>query len=752
MNLVTRSLSKFYELAAVDGSARGGGALIFHKRILIGRSDNCDLTILHSSVSAIHAVLEVSDQGGRIYDMNSRAGVRVNGAKVICQNIKIGDRVTFGSKEFIFKEYHKAKSLPPVLDALGPEGMASYEQRKTERVMPTPPPPIDDTYPPEAPAAPSYAGAEGPKRLPGEFGINPEHIITDDSGDGLPYISYPLAKDPKAEFSEYIFEDAGHVYPIFKWSIEKTAAEVVILHKDRIFSVDYLPPKKGVYHIKGFEQTGNGIEFPTLGRKESVPFLQVNGGQVTVEDSLGYRGVLISDQIQRPEDFKEKEIMTPTTLGPQDILKLEKGDLQIFVRNSESPPTIKAAPLFRRDNDSRKYFVMLSVLLLLFLGMFSTININKEIEKEKQPERVATILYNRKKVIYKKRRVSKPTPKKVVPKTIEKPKTTPRPTPKVAQAKPVKKPKPTPVKKEAPPKKVAKPKPVKKVAPPAPKRVVKKVTPKPKPVKKVTPKPKPVKRVAKKPKPVKKVARAKPTKRPTKRPAKTVGPPKKRVGSPRRTKTRRARTAQRKSRRPDNTSGHVDAYKPSNKFAGKLSRLMAKGGRVSGVQAERVGGGSVGISGGNLGGATGGVESAAVAKSVGSLQGAASGSLDQTRGTEGLVSKKGIAVAGIPSNTVVMGDYDASVVADILREHLPQFRYCYQKELDRANKVSGRIQLHFNIGASGRVAKAGVARSALPASVEGCVVNVLKGIKFPPPLGGGVVAIRQPMNFSSRSG
>ncbi|MEX1100023.1 MAG: AgmX/PglI C-terminal domain-containing protein, partial [Bacteriovoracaceae bacterium] len=99
---------------------------------------------------------------------------------------------------------------------------------------------------------------------------------------------------------------------------------------------------------------------------------------------------------------------------------------------------------------------------------------------------------------------------------------------------------------------------------------------------------------------------------------------------------------------------------------------------------------------------------------------------------------------------VVLGSMDPDVIRRILREHIPQFRYCYQKELDRANddQVSGTIGLLFTIGASGHVSKAGISnRSGLAGHVKNCVVRVLRGIQFPRPLGGGTVEVKQPFNF-----
>ena len=165
--------------------------------------------------------------------------------------------------------------------------------------------------------------------------------------------------------------------------------------------------------------------------------------------------------------------------------------------------------------------------------------------------------------------------------------------------------------------------------------------------------------------------------------------------------------------------------------------LLAKGGKVSGVKSEQISETNIGVSGAYLGGGVERIKKVSTSHNVARAEDVAVGKLDQNEGTQGLVDKKQVAMAGIPSQTVVLGNYDARLVADILRQHLPQFRYCYQQELDRENKVSGKVELHFNIGASGRVTKAGVAKSALPGAVDGCVIDVLKAIRFLPPWGVG---------------
>ena len=747
MEISTRLLSKCYELVPLKGSVKSTGLIIFHRRIIVGRGDSCDLVINSSSVSVIHAVIEISNDGGRIYDMKSDSGTRVNDKKILCQDIKIGDKISFGAQEFYFKEYEKAKDIPL------PIGSRNQNIEKDQDISSLSPP----VLPGKMPLFP---------RSSSHFEIDPRQIIKDNSSSDTPYISYPLSKDPNTEFSEYIFEDARDIYPIFKWSIDKMAAEVIIIHKDKIISVDYLSSKKESYFIKGLDRSSQDIEFPYLKKNESLPFIRVNDSGVSIENSLGFEGTLISDDLDKAENFLNRKVNFPVLLIRDEILKLQENDLQIFVRNSESPPQIKPAPIFRRHNDSKKYFIFLLVFMLAIAGALSRVVINKEIEKEKEPERLATIIYNKNKFVYKKKKIpqTKHDPKSVEKKKVE---VKPKPKPKrVAKPTPAPKPKPKRVAKPTPapkpkPKRVAKPTPAPK---PKPKRVAKPTPapkPKPKRVAKPTPAPKPKpKRVAKptpapkpKPKPV-----AKRTPAPKRRPSPSKNPiVAKKSGSvvrktrPKSTKPPRATRSSRKSRRSISPSkGHVEAYRPSNKFSGSLSKLLAKGGgSVSGVESERLMNEDIG--GSILGGDSEAVETISVAKSVGSLSGASRGKLDSVQGTEGLVSKKGIAVAGIPSETVVLGDYDASRVSEILRRYLSQFRACYQRELDRRNKVSGKVSLNFHIGSSGFVSKAGVSSSELPSSVEGCVLNVLKGIRFPAPLGGGVVAIKQPMYFEART-
>ena len=118
-------------------------------------------------------------------------------------------------------------------------------------------------------------------------------------------------------------------------------------------------------------------------------------------------------------------------------------------------------------------------------------------------------------------------------------------------------------------------------------------------------------------------------------------------------------------------------------------------------------------------------------------------------GTRGLASKKGFERARVETKTVLKGSMDPELLRKILAEYLPQFRHCYQQELLRNETVKGVIDLDFQIASHGRANKINVLTNDNKFSNKGtgCMAKVLSIIKFPKPKGGGVVDVRQPLNF-----
>lgn len=653
-----------FELRATGQDPQSKGGVFGKGRILIGRTESCDLIVNNDAVSAVHAVMEIFEDRARIYDMNSTNGTYVNDDKVIVKDIHVGDFIRFADTEYEFSDYSPEEpALPPVLDTLEPmKGQASVKL-----------PEIPKELPKAAPAVSSQA----------------------------PSIVYPLASDPKAEFSEYIFEDKDELYPIFKYEASKQAVEVIILFNDKVFSVDYLPEGKATYYITGVMTKSDELEFPYLNKSEKFPFVEVRGSSAVVHTLPGFGVFLLSD--------KKKDtghVGASVELSGQDLLRLQKDHLQIFIRNVQAPPKILNAPILKRDPEFRKYLA-----LFLFIVGFISIGLNvievpEDPKKDEDaPERLATILYKQQLSVSK---------NVAVEKTENTPKRAQQAPPKVAVEKTtvtekkieVKQPDVVTTKEQN-----KKPDPGKKTA--TEKKIVKQGT---------TPVTKPDNRVHNTPA------------------AKGVSA---NVG---------AKTPTAYSMVETKTQGHVEVYKSAD-FSSSVSGLVAKGGSLSGVKTQGIAGsggsaGQAGISTGVLGG-SGTVKSATMTTTQGSLVGAASGALGDSKGAEGLSAKRAIYTAGIPGETVVLGSMDPDTIRRILLEHLPQFRYCYQRELEKTGaEATGTIKLNFTIGASGHVAQAGVDGSSnLPGDVKKCVVGVLKGITFPEPMGGGTVEVKQPMNF-----
>ena len=193
----------------------------------------------------------------------------------------------------------------------------------------------------------------------------------------------------------------------------------------------------------------------------------------------------------------------------------------------------------------------------------------------------------------------------------------------------------------------------------------------------------------------------------------------------------------------------MDTYKSFN-FSSSLNKILAKGGSTSqsvgNITTAEADLNSTTLDAGN----SQNIKRAKIKTNPGSLSGITKGRLDTSRGVKGLVNKRNIYTAGLPFKRVILGGMDPDVIRQILVQHIPQFRYCYQKQLDETfGRFSGIVRLDFIIGATGDVTRAQVTSASknLPRPVSRCVVRVLKGIKFPEPPGKGVVEVKQPFNF-----
>lgn len=93
----------------------------------------------------------------------------------------------------------------------------------------------------------------------------------------------------------------------------------------------------------------------------------------------------------------------------------------------------------------------------------------------------------------------------------------------------------------------------------------------------------------------------------------------------------------------------------------------------------------------------------------------------------------------------VEGGLGRDQIAAVINRHLGEVTYCYEKGLQTKPDLSGRVAVRFVIASNGRVSSASIAHSSLRSNqVEGCIVNRLRGWKFPKPVGGVNVKVTYP--------
>lgn len=99
------------ELVPVGG---GDPIPLLKKTLLVGRRESCDIVLRFSNVSAHHCQLNVNAGYWYIRDLQSRNGIKVNGARVSEKRVDPGDVVSIAKHKY---ELHYS---PMDLGAVGP--------------------------------------------------------------------------------------------------------------------------------------------------------------------------------------------------------------------------------------------------------------------------------------------------------------------------------------------------------------------------------------------------------------------------------------------------------------------------------------------------------------------------------------------------------------------------------------------------------------------------------------------------------
>lgn len=86
----------FGKLVIIYGDYAGREYRVGPTRVLIGRTDQCDITINDSSVSRKHASIESKDGRFLLQDLKSTNGTQVNGEFIDVYLLNHGDKIRIG--------------------------------------------------------------------------------------------------------------------------------------------------------------------------------------------------------------------------------------------------------------------------------------------------------------------------------------------------------------------------------------------------------------------------------------------------------------------------------------------------------------------------------------------------------------------------------------------------------------------------------------------------------------------------------
>ncbi|MDB4965706.1 MAG: putative abductin-like protein [Myxococcales bacterium] len=115
------------------------------------------------------------------------------------------------------------------------------------------------------------------------------------------------------------------------------------------------------------------------------------------------------------------------------------------------------------------------------------------------------------------------------------------------------------------------------------------------------------------------------------------------------------------------------------------------------------------------------------------------------RGAGGLGGRRAHAPDVVPGTAQVRGSLDKEIIRRIIRRHLNEVRFCYEKELMHKQDLYGRIMIQFTISGNGQVVASVVQNSTMNnPNVEQCIAQAVRRWEFPKPQGGGIVIVSYP--------
>ena len=123
------------------------------------------------------------------------------------------------------------------------------------------------------------------------------------------------------------------------------------------------------------------------------------------------------------------------------------------------------------------------------------------------------------------------------------------------------------------------------------------------------------------------------------------------------------------------------------------------------------------------------------------------------RGRGRLRGRKARAPRVVAGRAAVRGALDKEIIRRIIRRHINEVKYCYQKELQSNPDLFGRIIIQFTISPTGQVVTSKVQTSTMKnKNVETCIAMAVRRWLFPKPKGGGIVIVSYPFVLRAAGG
>ena len=88
----------------------------------------------------------------------------------------------------------------------------------------------------------------------------------------------------------------------------------------------------------------------------------------------------------------------------------------------------------------------------------------------------------------------------------------------------------------------------------------------------------------------------------------------------------------------------------------------------------------------------------------------------------------------------MLGSLDKELIRRVIRQHMNEVKYCYERELTRDSSLNGRVVVKFAIGGMGQVMTSAIESSTLANhNGEQCIADAVRRWQFSKPQGGVVI-------------